>query len=187
MRRGRRCRQWRAAGPWGWRRPAGETSMLIICFGSRFIFFFSIFGEETAYLPDEGLPDGLVVPGKLGLHVLIAWRRDATCEECRWDECDQIQRTIIYIKKKQKKQLELCGIYFKMQKFWSNRIKINHVVAGCGFYSCKMNCEKVFMISTKIIDINRPQREREWLLTCSGLMVGGRLIVIDHLLKSNFC
>lgn len=61
------------------------------------LFFFSIFGETTAYLPDEGLPDGLVVPGKLGLHVPIAWRRDATCEECRWDECDQIQRTIIYI------------------------------------------------------------------------------------------
>lgn len=30
---------------------------------------------SSSYLPDEGLSDGLVIPGELGLHVVVAFNR----------------------------------------------------------------------------------------------------------------
>lgn len=64
----------RTAEAWEWHRPASGQrvhcqkicGVLIYMCGCSTCFF---------YLPDESPPYGLVVPGKLGLHLFIAWRQ----------------------------------------------------------------------------------------------------------------
>lgn len=68
------------AAPWGWHRPAGRDtlrhsngSVNVMCFPGLVIFVSINFFCQ--YLPDEGPPDGLVVPRELSLHLLVAWRK----------------------------------------------------------------------------------------------------------------
>lgn len=85
MRRGPLCLQWQAAEPWGWHKPAGGQKLCQSIADNVFCYQCHFSSRETqSYLPDEGLPDGLVVPGKLGFHVLVAW--DTRFEECQSDK-----------------------------------------------------------------------------------------------------